>query len=163
MGRVTGPGRAKAADGSVPLARLFAIAYRQLVVELHNELRRRGWTDLRPAFGFALLAVRDRPLSNVELASVMGMTKQAAAKLVDAMVEAGYVVRSASVEDGRVRLVQLTARGRRLQTTAEEIYVELESRWAQTIGPVRLAALRDDLLTVLSKDQSDMPPVRPLW
>jgi len=145
------------------LARLFAIAYRQLVVELHNELRRRGWTDLRPAFGFALLAVRDRPLSNVELASVMGMTKQAAAKLVDAMVEAGYVVRSASAEDGRVRLVQLTARGRRLQTTAEEIYVELESRWAQTIGPVRLAALRDDLLTVLSKDQSEMPPVRPLW
>ena len=145
------------------MARLFAIAYRQLVVELHNELRRRGWTDLRPAFGFALLAVRDRPLSNVELASVMGMTKQAAAKLVDAMVEAGYVVRSASAEDGRVRLVQLTARGRRLQTTAEEIYVELESRWAQTIGPVRLAALRDDLLTVLSKDQSEMPPVRPLW
>jgi len=94
---------------------------------------------------------------------VMGMTKQAAAKLVDAMVEAGYVVRSASAEDGRVRLVQLTARGRRLQTTAEEIYVELESRWAQTIGPVRLAALRDDLLTVLSKDQSEMPPVRPLW
>jgi len=160
---VTDPDRAEAAAGTVPLARLFAIAYRELVVELHNELRRRGWTDLRPAFGFALLAVRDRPLSNVELASVMGMTKQAATKLVDALVTAGYVVRSASAEDGRMRLVQLTARGRKLQATAEEIYVELEGRWAQMIGPVRLAALRDDLLTVLSKGQSEMPPVRPLW
>ena len=42
--------------GAPPLARLFAIAYRSLVDGLHEELRARGWDDVRPAYGFALLA-----------------------------------------------------------------------------------------------------------
>jgi len=46
---------ARAADGSLPLARLLAIAYRQLITDLNLELGRRGWTDVRPAYGFALL------------------------------------------------------------------------------------------------------------
>ena len=75
-----------------PLARLFAIAYRQLITDLHAELARRGWTDVRPAYGFALLALREGPLSSGELGVLMGMTKQAASKLVEALVDAGLVL-----------------------------------------------------------------------
>ena len=94
--------------GSPPLAGLFAIGYRQLIDGLHDRLRARGWTDIRPAFGFVLLAARDQPTSVTELAELMGMTKQAASKLVDAMVSGGYIQRGTDPQDGRQRPVSLT-------------------------------------------------------
>ena len=150
-------------DAQLPLARLFAIAYRQLITDLHAELARRGWTDVRPAYGFALLALREGPLSSGELGVLMGMTKQASSKLVEALVDAGYARRGASIGDARVRPIELTDRGRDLQKTAERIYTELEDRWADVIGQDRLAALRADLISVTSDEAGELPPVRPLW
>lgn len=146
-----------------PLARMFAIAYRQLITDLHGELARRGWNDVRPAYGFALLALREGPLSSGELGVLMGMTKQASSKLVEALVDAGYARRGASIGDARVRPIELTDRGRDLQKTAERIYTELEDRWADVIGQDRLAALRADLISVTSDEDGELPPVRPLW
>ena len=139
-------------EAQPPLARLFAIAYRQLITDLHAELARRGWTDVRPAYGFALLALREGPLSSGELGVLMGMTKQASSKLVEALVDAGYARRGASIGDARVRPIELTDRGRDLQKTAERIYTDLESRWADVIGQDRLAALRADLISVTSDE-----------
>ena len=46
------------------------------------------WHDVRPAYGFVLLAARDGPTSATALAGLMGVSKQAASKLVDAMAAA---------------------------------------------------------------------------
>lgn len=154
---------ARASDGSLPLARLLAIAYRQLITELHAELARQGWTDVRPAYGFALLALRAGPLSGGELGAAMGMTKQASSKLVDALVDAGYVRRRVARGDARVRPVELTRRGRGLLAASEEIYRELEGHWSAIIGTDRLTALRDDLVSVVQSPDGELPPVRPLW
>jgi hypothetical protein len=48
------------------LARLFAMAYRQLIDGLHERLVEAGWTDVRPAFGFVLLAARRGPTTTTE-------------------------------------------------------------------------------------------------
>ena len=132
-------------DVQLPLARLFAIAYRQLITDLHDELARRGWTDVRPAYGFALLALREGPRSSGELGVLMGMTKQASSKLVEALVEAGYARRGESTGDARVRPVELTDKGRDLQATAEAIYRDLEDRWAgdRQRSPHRAASRSD--------------------
>jgi hypothetical protein len=58
----------------VPLARLFAMAYRDLIDGLHERLRQRGWHDVRPAYGFVLLAARDGPTSATALAGLMGVS-----------------------------------------------------------------------------------------
>ena len=55
------PPRLSPVHPEVPLARLFAIAYRHLVVGLHERLVARGWRDVRPHYGYVLLACRDRP------------------------------------------------------------------------------------------------------
>lgn len=62
-----------------PLARLFAIAFRALIDGLHEELRARGWSDVRPPFGFVLPAAREEATTLTEVAALMGITKQAAA------------------------------------------------------------------------------------
>jgi DNA-binding MarR family transcriptional regulator len=150
--------------GNPPLARLFAIGYRQLIDGLHDRLRARGWTDIRPAFGFVLLAARDQPTSVTELAELMGMTKQAASKLVDAMVSGGYIQRGTDPQDGRQRPVTLTARGEELLSAVEQVYAELEDGWAELIGTSHLDRMRRDLMRILSDPgNGQLPPVRPTW
>jgi DNA-binding MarR family transcriptional regulator len=146
---------------SVPLARLFAMAYRLLVDELHERLADRGWTGVRPAFGFVLLALRDGPASLRDLPEALGTTKQAVSKLVDAMVAAGFAQRVADLGDGRAKRVQLSARGRSLLADVEEIWADLEAGWARDLGHARLDELRADLETVLrAAHGGSLPAVR---
>jgi DNA-binding MarR family transcriptional regulator len=133
----------------VPLARLFAMAYRLLVDGLHERLAERGWTDVRPAFGFVLLALRGGPVSLRELPGVLGTSKQAVSKLVDAMVAAGYVEREADAADARAKRARLSRRGQALLVEVEDIWAGLEEGWVQILGGDRLDALRADLGTVL--------------
>ena len=153
---------ARVPDRDPPLARLFAIAYRLLIDGLHDRLRVEGWADVRPVFGFVLLAARDQPTSVTELAALLGITKQAASKLVDSMVSGGYVRRGADPKDGRQRPVSVTSRGEELLSAVEQIYGELEDHWAEVIGAAHVHRMRRDLTRVLS-DPSDgqLPPVRP--
>ncbi|HEY4315010.1 MAG TPA: MarR family transcriptional regulator [Actinomycetes bacterium] len=152
-----------AADPEVPMARLLAMAYRHLVVELHERLQARGWHDVRPQYGYVLLACRDQPTTSVEVAALLGVSKQAAAKLAEAMVGAGLVRRTRSDLDARARPLTLTARGRRLLAVVEEVYAELEAGWADAIGRSRVKAVRSGLTDVLvSAYDGALPPVRPI-
>ena len=145
----------------VPLARLFAIGYRALVDGLHEELPRRGWSDVRPAFGFVLLALRESPASLRDLPAVLGTSKQAVSKLVDAMVAGGYVERDTDPDDARAKRVRLSERGRQLLAVVEEVYAELERDWAAVLGEERLSRLRQDLTAVLSATSGGrLPAVR---
>jgi DNA-binding MarR family transcriptional regulator len=146
-------------EREVPLARLFAIGYRALVDALHERLAARGWTDVRPAYGFVLLALRDGPASLRELPSALGTSKQAVSKLVDAMVADGYVARAADPADARAKRVQLSPRGQDLLAAVEEIYRELEGGWADVLGATRLAALRADLTSALRATSGGALPV----
>ncbi|MFN8195948.1 MAG: MarR family transcriptional regulator [Nocardioidaceae bacterium] len=150
-------------DRPPALARLFAIAYRSLVDQMHGLLRERGWDDVRPAYGFVLLAARSAPTTSTDLAALMGTTKQAASKLVDSMEAAGLVTRDQSAEDARLRPVALSARGRRLLEEVEAIYDEIEARWSAAIGEEAVDRLRADLVTVLTQPDGTLPPVRPTW
>lgn len=148
----------------VPIARLLAMAYRQLMDDLHDRLRERGWHDVRPAFGFVLLAARDEPTTAGAIGELMGTSKQAASKLVDSMETAGYVDRAVSTVDARRREVALSARGRRLLTAVEAIYAELEADWASVIGDRGVDRIRADLGRVVAdRNDGTMPAVRPTW
>ena len=145
-----------------PLARLFAIAYRDLVDGLHERLVERGWGDVRPAFGFALLAARDEPTTVTELAALMGTTKQAASKLALTMIDAGYLVRGAGSEDAREHPLRLSSRGNKLLADVEDIYEDLEGEWARVIGAPALERLRRDLQTAVAASHGGrLPAVRP--
>jgi DNA-binding MarR family transcriptional regulator len=158
MGAVTN------ADEVIPLARLLAMAYRDLIENLHARLRQRGWKQVRPAFGFVLLAARDAPITITEIAALMGTTKQAASKLAAAMSAAGYLVMGADSDDGRQRPLRLSPQGTELLADVEDIYRELEAEWAEAIGAPALKRLRRSLHTaVLASHGGELPAVRPSW
>ena len=148
----------------MPLARLFSMAFRLLIDGLHDRLKAQGWDDVRPAFGFVLLACRDQPTSSKEVSVLMGITKQAASKLIDTMEDLGYVTRSASAADGRAKEVELSDRGRKLLGVVERSYTALEEEWAGVIGARSVDRIRADLLKVLlHANNGTLPPVRPTW
>jgi DNA-binding MarR family transcriptional regulator len=147
---------------TVPLARLLAMAYRLLVDDLHRELAARGWTDVRVAFGFMLLALRGGPASLRELVATLGTSKQAVSKLAEAMVDAALVERVADPTDGRAKNLRLTDRGHALLADVEQIYLDLETGWARTLGASGVESLRRDLDTVIRAAHGGaLPPVRP--
>ena len=160
---MTGPGDGTAGDEPIFLARLLAMAFRDLIDRLHEELVERGWT-VRPAYGFVMLALRHRPSTPGEIAALLGVTKQAASKLVESLGENGLVDVEPAADDRRVRRVTLTEEGRRFLTAVEEIYAQLEDEWAAIVGRRRLERLRADLTTVLvSTHDGVLPAVRPTW
>lgn len=146
----------------MPLARLFAIAFRALLERVHERLAERGYPDVGSGFGYVLLAARERPLTGNDVATLMGVTKQAASKLIDAMEAARYLERRDHPEDARAKLLRITPQGKRLLATVEAIYTELEAEWAEVIGDSELRRLRDNLtLALRTMHGGELPPVRP--
>jgi DNA-binding MarR family transcriptional regulator len=147
---------------AVPIARLLAMSYRLLIDGLHSRLREQGWNDVRPAYGFVLLATRDNSTTSTELAAVLGVSKQATSKLIDAMEDAGYVQRSTDNRDARMRSVELAERGHRLLDAVEAIYRDLEAEWVAVIGQRAVEQTRRNLSrVVLAAHDGVFPSLRP--
>jgi len=152
------------APGTVPLARLFATAFRDLIEALHEGLSERGWGEMRAVYGFVLLSASSGPTSASQVASLLGTSKQAAAKLLDQMVSLGYLERGPDEHDRRVVRVSLTERGRHLLRDVEAVYAGLEAQWAEVIGADAVERLRADLEAVLrARHGGELPAVRPTW
>ena len=148
----------------IPLARLMAMGLRSLIDALHERLAQRGFDDVKPVFAFVLLASREHALTVNDVAQLLGITKQAASKLAEAMERDDYLTRKPHPEDARAKLLHLAPRGRRVLQAAEDIYRELEAEWAKVIGRRRLEALRSDLSEVLrAAHGGSLPPIRPTW
>ena len=147
-------------SGEIP--GLLGMAFHAVMEEVHARLAEEGFSDVRPAHGFAFqyLSVRGGATA-VELGEHLGVTKQAAVQLVDELDRRGYVERRPHPADRRARVVVLAPRGRACVERVVALWAEIEGRWADLVGPERLVALRDDLSAFVIAAGS--PPIRPLW
>lgn len=130
---------------------LFA-GFRSLIDELHAELARQGHADVRPAYGFAMQAIGVDGVTATELGRRLGVSKQAAGKTVDRLVELGYVQRVDDELDGRRKLVRLTEHGVDGLVRSARIFDDLRAGWAAELGPERLADLEAALRTMVPRD-----------
>ncbi|GAA1328822.1 MarR family winged helix-turn-helix transcriptional regulator [Pseudonocardia xinjiangensis] len=121
------------------------LGFRVLIDGLHAELARQGHPDVRPVHGFVLQAVGPDGTTAVELGRRLGITKQAAAKHVEALERLGYLQRTADPADARRKVLRLTARGADSLARSARIFDALRAEWADTLGVERLRALEADL------------------
>jgi DNA-binding MarR family transcriptional regulator len=138
--------------------RLF-LAFRVIIDELHAELARAGHAELRPMHGFVFQAIGPDGTTAVELGRRLGVSKQAAGKMVESLERAGYVERAADPRDARRKIVRLTARGADSLVRSAEIFDRIRDEWARSLGTDRLRALEDDLRRMTPADlwRLDMP------
>lgn len=73
------------------------------------ELKRLGLTDLAPSHGAILITLyREKALSLKDLALRINKKKSSTTELVDKLIKLGFVEKTVSSEDQRVKLVKLT-------------------------------------------------------
>lgn len=145
------------ADGPMTAMAVLRVAS-QLVDGIQEGLARLGFDDVRPVHGFAFARISGTRATTADLAVHLGVTKQAAAQLVDHLVGHGYLTREADPCDGRAKLLILTERGRACTTAAEQAATDVVQQWTAQLSPRQFAEMRDAL------DQIAVPGrLRPAW
>lgn len=127
---------------------LLLLGFRVLVDDLHAELARQGHPGLRPMHGFVFQAIGSDGTTAAELGRRLGVSKQAAGKIIDGLHERGYVERGDDPADARRKLVRLTDRGTDCLIRSARILEDLRAGWARELGAGRLRALEQDLRKV---------------
>ncbi len=92
-----------------------------------------------------------------ELAESSGLSLSAMAELVDDLQALGYLERRPDPDDGRAKLVCLTAAGRSAIGEGRRLIAAIEADWGVALGERRFAELCDSLQSLL--DELD-PAVR---
>lgn len=147
------------------MARLLASSLRLAVDQMHERLAAAGFDDLRPIHGYLLNAATGEGVTANDLAEVLGITKQAVAKVVQELLALGYVERSVASDDARRRPITLTRRGRAALTASARIQRDIEQEWIVTVGERELATARIALEGVLAAARAEGRTVslRPTW
>lgn len=116
---------------------------------LGQDLRARGFADVRPSYGSVFVPLFEADgLRMGELARRAHLAKQTMTTMVRLVEQAGLVQRRPDPTDARASLVYLTARGRRLEPIATAAVARLEGEVEDRLGARRVAALRASLAQV---------------
>ena len=133
-------------DHDLPLIGLLAEVRDSISDELYGRLHEIGYADVRPAHGCVFGYIeRAGGVRLTELADRSGLTKQAVGEAVADLERLGYVERVPDLGDGRAKIIRLTDRGVDAMAAANEIFADIESRFAAEVGEERFEEFRDTL------------------
>jgi DNA-binding MarR family transcriptional regulator len=133
-------------DHDLPLIGLLAEVKDAISDELYTRLHEMGHGGIRPAHGCVFGFIdRGGGVRLTALADRSGLTKQAVGEAVADLERLGYVERVPDPSDGRAKIIRLTERGRQVAAEAEEIFADIERRFAAEVGDERFEEFRDTL------------------
>lgn len=127
---------------SSDLGILVLVAYQGFVRQLHADLGARGYDDLGRSDGVVMRVLHGRARTVSELSTLLEITPQGTAQIVEDMERRGYVVRRPDPDDARARLVELSDRGRGAITAARAFHRRFEARLTRRHGAATIAAFR---------------------
>ena len=119
--------------------------------ELFRRAAQRGFDDLRPRHGAVFAYLDEDGIRLGDLARIAGRNKQTIGAILDELEKLGYVYRATDPGDRRAKLIMPTERGRQLIQVADDIVAEVESRYAEQLGPRRYAQFMRALRTITSQ------------
>jgi len=111
-------------------------------------LHERGFTDLVAAHLDVFQYPGPENQRPLQLAAQTRMSKQALNYLLGQLEQLGYLTRETDHDDQRSKRIHLTPRGHAATKAIREIVRDVETEWAQQLGPRKFAQLRG-LLTQL--------------
>ena len=126
-----------------------------------------GFDWMRSQYGFVLRALGDEGLRLTQVARRLGISKQAALQIVDEMERVEVVERRPDPADRRSKLIQVTARGRRVRDTALRASEQMERSLRRQLGTETVEDCRAVLLRFLEEYGEDEDTrrgrARPVW
>jgi DNA-binding MarR family transcriptional regulator len=133
------------------LAIIVTGAARAVADRLGDAVLRAGIDDMRTSFGFVIRALAERDRTLTELSELLGVTKQAAIKVVDEMELRGYLTREADPADRRAKVLSLTDKAKRVRRAALRESRRLEKELLDDVGARDVQAMRRTLLRLLER------------
>ena len=154
----TGHAPAPAADFGV----LLNLAFGAFKARLHAELAVAGHDDIGPSSGYVFRLLADAPGNLRGVAEALGMTPPGALKIVNDMVDKGYVERAEHAADARQKLLQLTPRARAAMAVAHAFHLAFEAGLAAQLGERDARAARRVLEAIVAAEGEGAVALRPV-
>jgi DNA-binding MarR family transcriptional regulator len=152
--------------GTIVQAPDFALlvvgASRPVVERLNAAVEAAGIDDMRSPYGFVIRALAREPLGLTELAEYLGVTKQAAIKVVDEMEARGLLVREPHPADRRAKVLVLTSKGLAVREAALAESRRMERELRRELGDADVDAFWRVLMRFAER-HGDASGARPVW
>lgn len=127
------------------LAQLFMRAFYWADEGLQNALKQQGWPAITRAQSLVFVNIGEGVTRPSEIASRVGVTRQAIHQTINEMVELGYLTLQPDPTDRRAKVVVYTEQGERVGAAAVSALRDIENSLSTRIGSDRVVALRDAL------------------
>ena len=137
-------------------------ASRPVAERLNAAVAAAGIDDMRTPTGFVIRALARAPLGLTELAEYLGVTKQAAIKVVDEMEARGFLIRDPHPADRRATVLVLTPKGLAVREAALRESGRMESELRADLGDADVDAMRR-VLVRFAEQHGDAAGARPVW
>lgn len=126
-------------------------------LEMLGRLHRAGYPDVSYAHIpiFRYQGPEGRQPS--EIATTAHLSKQTVNDILGQLERSGYLKRQPHPDDGRARIVRLTARGRRLEAAIWQAGRDVEKTWKERIGEPAWAVFRAVLDQIAEEDPTAVP------
>jgi DNA-binding MarR family transcriptional regulator len=127
------------------LAQLFMRAFYWADEGLQNALKKQGWPAITRAQSLVFVNISEGVTRPSEIASRVGVTRQAIHQTINEMVELGYLTLQPDPSDRRAKVVVYTEQGEKVGGAAVSALREIESSLSSRIGSDKVSALREAL------------------
>lgn len=121
---------------------LLRIPWEAVQEHILERLHREGFTDIDPSYLIVVQYPGPQGERPSDLAARLRISKQALNHLLRQLEHLGYLERRPDPDDRRSKRIALTSRGTRAATTIREAVADLETTWAEQLGPRRFDQLR---------------------
>jgi MarR family len=81
--------------------------------------------------------------------SATPLTKQGATRIIEALLERGYIAREPDPRDARRKRLQVTPLGAEVMREGEALFDDLRRRWERNLGKPELARLEEQLARIV--------------
>jgi DNA-binding MarR family transcriptional regulator len=139
------------------LSRLFAKSYRLIKSLNAKYLNELGYFDFKVGHVMVMMNLKPDGTTAAEIAKKVRVSKQAMSKLVQELIEKGYLQRIQHPMDQRATLIQLTSSGAEFLQALHDCRYKVEEEIAQVIGEEKLQnlhAILGELMVYFDSDVS---------
>ena len=144
---------------------LLALTRQSWIGQMTSRLERRGYADYRRTDAAALRMLWQSPLPVGRLGTGLGVTRQAARKIADALEQRGYATAERDSRDTRQLNITLTPVGRDYARAVIAVTEELNKEVAARVSPAQLTAadtvLRAALFDASARERAGQLPRPP--
>ena len=149
------------ASPGAQLALLLLGGFESLTARVIAELAEKGHPGVTATHEFALRAIDRGAADAAALGRELGVSRQAAAKTIEALEEMGYLQRTPDPRDARRKRLVVTARGYDMSSTGGAAFDALRAQWAAAIGTEQVKVIEAALRDLISRSAGDSADAKP--